>query len=165
MDCTVPADGEVLAYDASSNKWKPTAVAGVATPVIGQNGYAKLQINTTDGNESANSCQWDMNCPNIGLPSGAAAGTWMKCRCSAAQLASGPVVGGDASNSDYIYSTASSICRAFIHSGFSIAPDDYVNFSISAGKASYPGTTQNGVSSSAGGAAVLSFSTGGAVSI
>lgn len=200
MDCTLPADGEVLAYDAGSNKWKPTAVSGVATPVIGQNGYAKLQINltepvacnagtrgsialnseaemcickssgswqylATDGNESANACQWDMNCPNIGLPQGATVGNWMKCRCSAAQLASGPVVGGDSSSSDYIYSTASSICRAFIHSGFNIGPDEYVNFLITTGKASYPGTTQNGVSSSAGGATAISFSTGGAVSI
>lgn len=192
MDCTVPADGEVLAYDAGSNKWKPTAVSGVATPVIGQNGYAKLQLNLTepvacnagnagsialnsdaemcicktsgswqylapDGNVSGSSCQWNMNCPDIGVPSGATTGNWKQCRCSAAQLASGPVVGGDPANNDYEYSTASSICRASIHTGRQVNPGDFVLFSVEAGKASYPASTNNGITSSAGGATALLF--------
>ncbi len=193
MDCTVPDDGNVLAYDAGSNKWKPTAVSGVATPVIGQNGYAKLQINLTepvacnagsvgsialnsdaemcickssgswqylasDGNESGKSCQWNLNCPDTGLPVGVTAGNWVRCRCSTAQLASGPVVGGDPANSDFDYSTASSICRAYLHSGVqAISPGNFVDVQVDSGKASYPGTTSNGITSSAGGATALMF--------
>lgn len=194
MDCAVPDDGNVLAYDAGSNKWKPTAVSGVATPVIGQNGYAKLQLNltepvacnagnkgslalngdaemcickpnglweylATDGNNYANRCRWNLDCPATGLPTYAVKGEWTYCRCTAALLASGPVVGGDPANNNYEYSTDSSICRAALHSGQTVDRGNFVQIYVDDGKASYPSNTHNGINSSTGGATLLMFLT------
>lgn len=184
IDCSMsPQDGDVLAYDQSTDKWKPTNVPGVATPVIGINGYAKLTLNSSEPiacnasslgslamNDDGDLCTckpseggW-INYINRN------ACVWTVPACPSTVIASGLTAGqnsdscrcsaaqtmtGSVSGSSDSYTDSSSICMAALHAGKINSSGGIIIFRVRAGEASYTGTTSNGITSTSSGPTTL----------
>lgn len=184
IDCTVaPVNGQVLAYDQTSNKWKPTSIpAGLNLVINPSEPYAcdetKIGSIVLDPNGALCSCSRASNaglawrsftgvctfekvkvCPSTLLAADAAdktLHTTYSCLCDPTTLGSSNSVYGD-----MIFSAKSSICQAAVFAS-RIDPvlGGQVYYSVLRGRGAYSSGTDyaNGtISSNADTAATASF--------
>ena len=183
IDCTVaPVNGQVLAYDQTSNKWKPASMpAGLNLVINPSEPYAcdetKIGSIVLDPNGALCSCSRASNaglawrsfsgvctfekvkvCPSTLLAADAAdktLHTTYSCLCDPTTLGSSNSVYGDK-----IYSAKSSICQAAVFANrIDSTTGGEIYYSVLRGRGSYSSGTDYGgtISSNADTAATTSF--------